>query len=189
MDSDTGDLLKQQEQQPLRKKRRLSYSDPEDNEAPSESGSDEHTSLSDNGDDGFQVDWSLEPHSRVSNGTARSPKLQAALPAKSHTFSSLGISAPLQAALKGMSIKLPTEVQAACIPPLLEGKIKIRLHSESLYLLIPLQRQRLYWECENGLRENDGVCITYPPETICRSLRNFCTCLDADKVIFFFFCI
>ena len=40
------------------------------------------------------------------------------------TFSSLGISSPLQAALKSMSIKLPTEVQAACIPPLLEGKIK-----------------------------------------------------------------
>jgi ATP-dependent RNA helicase DDX49/DBP8 len=127
MDSDTAiadDLLKQQEQ-PLRKRRRLSYSDPENDEASSESGSDEHTpSLSDS-DVGFQVDWSLEPHSRVSNRTtARSPKLQAALPTKSYTFSSLGISAPLQVALKSMSIKLPTEVQAACIPPLLEGKIK-----------------------------------------------------------------
>lgn len=129
MDSDTflaDDLLKQQEQQPLRKKRRLSYSDSEDDEASSERDSDEHTpSLSDNGDSGFQVNWSSEPHSRVSNRTTvRSPKLQAALPAKSCTFSSLGISAPLQAALKSMSIKLPTEVQAACIPPLLEGKLK-----------------------------------------------------------------
>ena len=130
MGSDTlvaDDLLKQQEKQPLRKKRRLSYSEPENDEASSESGSDEHTpglSESDNGDGGFQVDWSLELHSRVSNRTtARSPKLQAA-PAKSCTFSSLGISAPLQTALKSMSIKLPTEVQAACIPPLLEGKIK-----------------------------------------------------------------
>ena len=135
MDSETlitDDLLKQQEQRPLRKKRRLSCSDPENDEASSESGSDEHTpSHSSNSDSGFKFDWSLEPHSRVSNRTtARSPKLQAALPSKSYTFSSLGLSTPLQAALKSMSIKLPTEVQAACIPPLLEGKIKIRLLSE-----------------------------------------------------------
>lgn len=38
------------------------------------------------------------------------------------TFASLGISLPLQQALTGMSIKVPTEVQAACIPPLLAGK-------------------------------------------------------------------
>ena len=142
MDSDTGDLLKQKEQQPFRKKRRLSYSDPENDEVPSDSGSDEHTpTLSDNSACGFQVDWSLEPHSRVSNRTTtQSPKFQATLPAISYTFSSLGISVPLQVALKSMSIKLPTEVQAACIPPLLEGKIKIRLLPENLYLLIPLQR-------------------------------------------------
>jgi hypothetical protein len=56
------------------------------------------------------------------------------------TFSSLGISAPLQAALKSMSIKLPTEVQAACIPPLLEGKIyknPIFFCSESLLFTNP----------------------------------------------------
>ena len=142
MDSDTlitdsDDLLKQQEQ-PLRKKRRLSYSELENDEASSESGSDEHSSLSDGG---FQVDWSLGPHSRVSNRIAPSPKLKTDLPEKSYTFSSLGISVPLQAALKSMSIKLPTEVQAACIPPLLEGKIKtIRLFPETPYLLILLQR-------------------------------------------------
>jgi ATP-dependent RNA helicase DDX49/DBP8 len=37
------------------------------------------------------------------------------------TFSSLGISTPLQLALSAMSITSPTEVQVACIPPLLEG--------------------------------------------------------------------
>lgn len=142
MESDTlitDDLLKQREKQPLRKKRRLSCSEPENDEASSESGSDEQTSLSDGG---FQVDWSLGPHSRVSNRTARSPKHQADLPAKSCTFSSLGISAPLQAALKSMSIKLPTEVQAACIPPLLQGKIYIKFHCflKAFYLLILLQR-------------------------------------------------
>jgi ATP-dependent RNA helicase DDX49/DBP8 len=34
----------------------------------------------------------------------------------------MGISTPLQAALNSMSIRTPTEVQAACIPPLLLGK-------------------------------------------------------------------
>ncbi|GLB33747.1 putative DEAD box helicase family protein [Lyophyllum shimeji] len=38
---------------------------------------------------------------------------------KAVTFTSLGISGPLQAALSSMSIRTPTEVQAACIPPLL----------------------------------------------------------------------
>jgi len=37
------------------------------------------------------------------------------------SFSELGISSPLQSALRMMSIHTPTEVQAACIPPLLNG--------------------------------------------------------------------
>jgi ATP-dependent RNA helicase DDX49/DBP8 len=37
------------------------------------------------------------------------------------SFSALGVSPPLQAALASMSIKTPTPVQAACIPPLLSG--------------------------------------------------------------------
>ena len=38
-----------------------------------------------------------------------------------NTFASLGISLPLQAALSSMSIRMPTEIQVACIPPLLSG--------------------------------------------------------------------
>jgi ATP-dependent RNA helicase DDX49/DBP8 len=38
------------------------------------------------------------------------------------TFASLGISGRLQASLAAMSIRTPTEVQAACIPPLLAGQ-------------------------------------------------------------------
>lgn len=38
------------------------------------------------------------------------------------TFSSLGISPALLSALSSMSIRMPTEVQAACIPPLLQGE-------------------------------------------------------------------
>jgi ATP-dependent RNA helicase DDX49/DBP8 len=37
------------------------------------------------------------------------------------SFASLGISDSLQSALTSMSITTPTEVQAACIPPLLAG--------------------------------------------------------------------
>ncbi|KAJ6509873.1 ATP-dependent rRNA helicase RRP3 [Mycena vitilis] len=49
------------------------------------------------------------------NATARPPP-------SSSTFSGLGISASLQSALTSMSIRAPTEVQAACIPPLLQGR-------------------------------------------------------------------
>ncbi|KAJ7937107.1 P-loop containing nucleoside triphosphate hydrolase protein [Mycena leptocephala] len=45
-----------------------------------------------------------------------------ARPPPSTTFSGLGISASLQSALTSMSIRTPTEVQAACIPPLLQGQ-------------------------------------------------------------------
>ncbi|KAH9983220.1 DEAD-domain-containing protein [Russula compacta] len=38
------------------------------------------------------------------------------------TFSSLGISPPLLLALSKMAIHAPTEIQRACIPPLLEGR-------------------------------------------------------------------
>ena len=40
----------------------------------------------------------------------------------STSFASLGISPILLKALSSMSIRAPTEVQAACIPPLLQGK-------------------------------------------------------------------
>ncbi|KAF7355262.1 ATP-dependent RNA helicase DBP8 [Mycena sanguinolenta] len=43
-------------------------------------------------------------------------------PAASTTFSGLGISKTLQTALTSMSIRTPTEIQAACIPPLLQGR-------------------------------------------------------------------
>ncbi|SJL01905.1 related to ATP-dependent RNA helicase DBP8 [Armillaria ostoyae] len=44
-------------------------------------------------------------------------------PASKHaSFSDLGISRTLQAALTSMSIRMPTEVQATCIPPLLSGR-------------------------------------------------------------------
>lgn len=41
------------------------------------------------------------------------------------SFSEMGISVPLEAALHRMSIHTPTEVQAACIPPLLSGMLSL----------------------------------------------------------------
>lgn len=41
------------------------------------------------------------------------------------TFVSLGISSVLQDALAKMSIRVPTEVQTACIPPLLQGECRV----------------------------------------------------------------
>ncbi|KAL0949776.1 hypothetical protein HGRIS_009815 [Hohenbuehelia grisea] len=51
----------------------------------------------------------------AAGGSSSTPKAKA-------TFSSLGVSQPLQTALSSMSIKLPTEIQAACLPPLLAGR-------------------------------------------------------------------
>lgn len=38
-----------------------------------------------------------------------------------HSWTSLGVSTPLQVAMKSMSITTPTEVQSGCIPPMLAG--------------------------------------------------------------------
>lgn len=105
----------------------------------------------------------LEDQSRFSN--AQSPKLQESLAAA--TFSSLGISAPLQAALKNMSIRLPTEVQAACIPPLLEGKRADYIFVvQSLYILMPLL---LKVEIALGMRKQ-GQAKRW--RLLCQSSRN-----------------
>lgn len=68
------------------------------------------------------------------------------------SFSSLGISAPLQAALSAMSIRTPTEVQAACIPPLLSGLHHRFCHTIPPHTSFSFTRQRLYRECQNGFR-------------------------------------
>jgi ATP-dependent RNA helicase DDX49/DBP8 len=52
-------------------------------------------------------------------------------PQNPRSFSSFGISKALVAVLTSMSIKVPTEVQTACIPPLLSGA----LHPVSLLFM------------------------------------------------------
>ena len=49
----------------------------------------------------------------------------------SSTFESLDLSQPLIAALKGISIRDPTEIQSACIPPILQGASSERILSSS----------------------------------------------------------
>lgn len=72
---------------------------------------------------------SLTPIERISiarrpmKGSADQKSTNAHTPTPLSSFASLGISAPLQAPLASMSIKTPTEVQAACIPPLLAGEL------------------------------------------------------------------
>ncbi|KAJ6539286.1 P-loop containing nucleoside triphosphate hydrolase protein [Mycena capillaripes] len=79
-------------------------------------------------DDSDDEESAVPQESRVDSSSSRlnlkprtDHKPTTSLPS-STTFSGLGISAPLQSALTSMSIRTPTEVQAACIPPLLQGR-------------------------------------------------------------------
>lgn len=59
---------------------------------------------------------------RTSPISAHTPRLAQA-PKHSITFGDMGISSVLEAALRRMSIHKPTEIQAACIPPILAGAV------------------------------------------------------------------
>lgn len=50
------------------------------------------------------------------------PQPPSSLPTKATSFASFGITPALLSALNKISIRTPTEIQSACIPPLLEGK-------------------------------------------------------------------
>lgn len=59
---------------------------------------------------------------RASSLSTRTPRPAAETPKRSaRSFNDIGISPALEAALHRMSIHTPTEVQAACIPPILAG--------------------------------------------------------------------
>ncbi|KAL4267917.1 DEAD box helicase family protein [Pleurotus pulmonarius] len=106
-----------------------------ENDSGSDSDSDESEGEdSDVGGDGQSLDrmqWLNDPQSSrlvVGDRLGRAaPKrdtpAQRAQPSPHvESFAALGISQPLQNALKSISIKVPTEIQRACIPPLLEGR-------------------------------------------------------------------
>ncbi|KAJ3811248.1 P-loop containing nucleoside triphosphate hydrolase protein [Lentinula lateritia] len=100
----SDDLLRRQEQSQLK---RLRFNDPSD------SGDDISNSRM---SERMTIDRLRIPQ-RIEVGS----KLPKAEPPRSTSFSELGVSLAIQNALKLMSIHTPTEIQAACIPPLLEG--------------------------------------------------------------------
>lgn len=67
----------------------------------------------------------LEVSERVSINRSRMPQriepIRNTQPRPPASFSELGVSSAIQNALKTMSINSPTEIQTACIPPLLAG--------------------------------------------------------------------
>ena len=96
------------------------------------------------------------------------------------SFSELGISDPLQAALASMSISKPTEVQTACIPVLLDGESTISVYrgaSDS-----HSQRQRLHRECKNWFRKDNSFCSSYLAEIGHRPIWHICARPNSYKV-------
>lgn len=72
------------------------------------------------------------------------------------SFSELGISTPLQAALASMSIRKPTEVQTTCIPVLLAGECTIYLCIELLLTLVHKGR-----DCIGNAKTGSGKTIAF----------------------------
>jgi len=136
----TTDELSRRQEEPFRKRARVSplvdeaggdSSDgiPERDELmgyqeESSDEDDEEDAESNSHPDNSQLLSSAIGQDRFHAPAVNDPRPPASEPSKSSvaSFSSLGISAPLQSALSAMSIKAPTEVQAACIPPLLLGQ-------------------------------------------------------------------
>ncbi|KAF9058134.1 P-loop containing nucleoside triphosphate hydrolase protein [Panaeolus papilionaceus] len=99
-----------------------------EDESSEEDGSDNQDSDAGSGDENQELtqESSLPTHDRLGISTsarinASKSQLSTSEQTARPSFAALGISKPLQTALKSMSIKVPTEVQAACIPPLLAG--------------------------------------------------------------------
>lgn len=141
MDQDltTDELLKLQETrkrgEPAKKRRRLSISSVED-------VSDEEDQSAESADAGVEDDSEEDVPVQLvpkktdiedrfgflakqrTTATTEGKTVKIASTPQVASFTELGISRPLQLALKAMSIKAPTAVQAACIPPLLAGRVK-----------------------------------------------------------------
>ncbi|KAF7776205.1 hypothetical protein Agabi119p4_4598 [Agaricus bisporus var. burnettii] len=136
------DLLRRQEQEPTRaaKRRKITYS--RDESAGEESGSDVNVKEGDGIDDSLEDEEANEDEEEEEDRQSEDEPLELGgrlgslikrkLQPPSHrsktphqtmgSFSSFGISSALSSALTSMSIRIPTEVQTACIPPLLSGR-------------------------------------------------------------------
>ena len=143
-DLDADDLLKQIEQ-PQRKRRKISeektlhsddreYPNMRRNSISEESEEDEDGSSiateEEEEIEGKELKSYLPPDDRVSRLKLpsraplpeRTSRTKDSTPKEHVAFVDLGVSKALVASLLKMSIRAPTEVQAACIPPLIAGK-------------------------------------------------------------------
>jgi ATP-dependent RNA helicase DDX49/DBP8 len=73
------------------------------------------------------------------------------------TFSSLGISPPLLSALSKMAIHAPTEIQQACIPPLLAGQ-SLWFWATWLSLMMAIFKGR---DCMGNAKTGSGKTIAF----------------------------
>jgi len=91
------------------------------------------------------------PGKPVFDGKSKAYRLDDAVkPPFSVTFTSLGLSQPLISALETINIRKPTEIQAACIRPIMEGEIGPFVLLENG--IDESNRSRLYRRCEDRQR-------------------------------------
>jgi len=76
------------------------------------------TSVQDAKEDTIPSRFSFKHRQDTTTGKAEVPPHVPSLP---RTFAGMGVSSSLVSAMNKMSIHTPTEIQAACIPPLLNG--------------------------------------------------------------------
>jgi len=135
----TDDLLRQQEESSNKRTRVLqtsSYVRTQDYDSDEEEEEEEDEALSDPEEDSEEEDSensvteapAFTGHDRFGDSRLKQSTISQSTKRTTKSFHDLGIIPPLQAALTSMSIRSPTEVQNACIPPLLQGASLDVLH-------------------------------------------------------------
>lgn len=136
----TDDLMRRQEVGPRKRQRRVRDEDEDslrgsDSPVSAEDSQSEGLSILDEGEDdedpppeipalnAEEDDTMLSRFSfRPRQGTvAKEITVSSHVSSPSPTFSEMGVASSLVSAMSQMSIRTPTEIQAACIPPLLDG--------------------------------------------------------------------
>lgn len=175
----TDELLKKQEQVDLEQ---IPADDEEEEDTDSEPSSDCGTN-----EDMAHTFSSITPIERIPLERRRAEshidkKLASAHIQAPLSFSGLGISTPLQAALASMSITKPTEVQASCIPALLTGELTTPIHRGASDFRS--QRQGLHRECKNWFRKDNSIRSSHLAEIVNRSIWHICARSNSYKVHF-----
>ena len=106
-----------------------------------------------------------EPDSRISSRVTFKPRTANTTPPNTAprtrslptSFEGMGISSVLVAALSKMSIQKPTEIQAACVPPLLEGESASAFHHDELPDIPAIQGR----DCIGNAKTGSGKTIAF----------------------------